>query len=88
MPGDLHNAELDAINKAKENRYHPDRMLQFFSYEHLPAELQKVSKPFHALACSIVEQLPMNPERTVALRKLLEAKDCAVRALIYKESNN
>ena len=62
-------------------------ILQFFVYEHLPAHLQKVSAPFGDLAQQIVETLPRNPERTVALRKLLEAKDCAVRALLYKESN-
>lgn len=62
-----------------------DRLLQFFGYAHLPEHLQAVSKPFHDLANQIVETLPANPERTVALRKLLEAKDCAVRALIYKE---
>lgn len=61
-----------------------DRMLQFFTYEHLPEHLQAVSKPFGELARQIVEELPSNPERTVALRKLLEAKDCAVRALLYK----
>jgi len=59
-----------------------DRMLQFFEYKHLPEHLQAVSKPFGELAKQIVETLPSNPERTVALRKLLEAKDCAVRALI------
>lgn len=59
-----------------------DRMLQFFEYKHLPEHLQAVSKPFGELARQIVETLPSNPERTVALRKLLEAKDCAVRALI------
>jgi len=63
-----------------------DRMLQFFVYEHLPSHLQAVSKPFGDLARQIVETLPSNAERTAALRKLLEAKDCAVRALIYKES--
>ena len=62
-----------------------DRMLQFFAYDHLPPNLQAVSRPFHELATEIVETLPSNPERTVALRKLLEAKDCAVRALLYKE---
>lgn len=64
-----------------------DRLLQFFNYGHLPAHLQKVSMPFALLADQIVRELPANPERTVALRKLLEAKDCAVRALIYKEPN-
>lgn len=62
-----------------------DRMLQFFAYEHLPAHLQTVSKPFGDLARSMVESLPSNAERTAALRKLLEAKDCAVRALLFKE---
>jgi hypothetical protein len=36
------------------------------------------------MADHLVATVPRNPERTVALRKLLEAKDCAVRALIYK----
>lgn len=57
-------------------------LLQFFEYAHLPERLQAVSRPFGALAVEIVETLPRNPERTTALRKLLEAKDCAVRALV------
>jgi len=60
-------------------------MLQFFDYRHLPEHLQAVSKPFSELANRLATELPQNPERTVALRKLLEAKDCAVRALIYKD---
>lgn len=59
-------------------------MLQFFAYEHLPEPLQAISKPFGDLANQIVNTLPSNPERTVALRKLLEAKDCAVRAQLFK----
>ena len=62
-----------------------DRMLQFFEYAHLPPHLQAVSKPFGELAELIVQGLPQNPERTVALRKLLEAKDCAVRAMLFKQ---
>lgn len=54
-------------------------LLQFFTYAHLPPKLQEVSKDFSILAERIME-LPRNPERTTALRKLLEAKDCAVRA--------
>ena len=61
-----------------------DRMLQFFSYSHLPSHLGNISAPFSHLAEQIVATLPSNPERTVALRKLLEAKDCAVRALLFK----
>lgn len=63
-----------------------DPMLQFFKYEHLPADLQAVSKQFHDLAFAIVDGLPRNPERTVALRKLLEAKDCAVRAKLFVDT--
>lgn len=61
----------------------PEPMLQFFRYDHLPPGLQAVSQPFHDLAHSVVMALPRNPERTVCLRKLLEAKDCAVRAFLY-----
>jgi ATP-dependent Clp protease ATP-binding subunit ClpA len=59
-------------------------LLQFFAYEHLPEHLRERSKPFGDLARRLVETLPRNPERTMALRKLLEAKDCAVRAKLFK----
>lgn len=62
-----------------------DRMMQFFGFMHLPAHLQPISRPFHDLAQHIVDNAPMNPERTAGLRKLLEAKDCIVRAHLYKE---
>lgn len=64
----------------------PEHILQFFSYAHLPPHLQAVSEPFGLLANDLVNKLPRNPERTVALRKLLEAKDAAVRALLAKDS--
>jgi hypothetical protein len=57
-----------------------DPILHFFHYSHLPEKLRGASKPFCDLAGHIVETLPRNAERTVALRKLLEAKDAAVRA--------
>jgi hypothetical protein len=63
---------------------HLEHIIQFFAYEHLPQPLQTVSVQFAALANSIVSCLPPNPERTVALRKLLEAKDAAVRARLAK----
>jgi hypothetical protein len=59
-------------------------MLQFFALAQLPPRLQLVAKPFADLAQRIVDELPRNPERTVALRKLLEAKDCAVRSLVFQ----
>lgn len=61
-----------------------DYLLQFFAYDHLPAHLKEVSQPFKVLAVMIIETLPVNPERSMALRKLLEAKDCAVRAQLFK----
>lgn len=73
----------------------PEHIMQFFDYEHLPPHLAAVSRPFCELAKTLVDPeppagtstsfpLPRNPERTVALRKLLEAKDAAVRALLAK----
>jgi hypothetical protein len=59
-----------------------ERMLQFFTYKHLPADLQTASEPFCILAEHVVAKFPRNAERTVTLRKLLEAKDCAVRCLL------
>ena len=61
-----------------------EHILQFFSYAHLPPHLAEVSRPFHDLAYAIVVTVPRNPERTVALRKLLESKDAAVRAVVAK----
>jgi len=81
-------AAVTAMLKSKRKFHMTDRMLQFFEYGHLPDKLKEVSQPFGVLARMICETLPSNPERTVALRKLLEAKDCAVRALIYKEPNS
>lgn len=56
-----------------------DPILQHFTYAHLPERLQLVSKPFADLA-EMISSLPDVEERRVALRKLLEAKDAAVRA--------
>ena len=76
-----------------------ESIMQFFAYNHLPEASREVSKPFCDLAMAIVDDergmpegtstqfpLPRNPERTVALRKLLEAKDAAVRAKLAKVS--
>lgn len=55
-------------------------ILKHFAYKHLPESLQAVSKPFGDLALQMDALLPDSPEKTVGLRKLLEAKDCMVRA--------
>ena len=57
-----------------------DRMMKWFAFEHLPEHLKVVSAKFWELACSLCALVEPGPERTVALRKLLEAKDAAVRA--------
>ena len=62
-------------------------VLQFFSYAHLPEHLALVSKPFSDLAAELSNG-PQNQETTVALRKLLEAKDAAVRAHLVQEREN
>lgn len=62
-----------------------DFLLQFFKYDHLPEHLQKISKPFADMAIDMFYKLPSNPERTMCIRKLLEAKDCAVRANVGGE---
>lgn len=62
---------------------HPStkHVLQFFAFGHLPPNLQVVASPFERMARTIAGQ-SNNPETTVALRKLLEAKDAAVRAVL------
>lgn len=58
----------------------PTTTHKFFSYSHLPEHLQKVSKRFSELADFIEDNLPDCAEKSVAMRKLLESKDAAVRA--------
>ena len=72
--------------KSKETQMsdlHPGtaHVLAFFAYDHLPEHLQEISKPFSELAHDVAYRAN-NPETTVALRKLLEAKDAAVRAAL------
>ena len=60
----------------------PSTTIQFFSYEHLPEHLQEISKACYDLAHAMENQLPDGPEKSAGMRKLLEAKDCFVRALL------
>jgi hypothetical protein len=68
----------------KDQTNPPEHIMQFFAFAHLPAAMQDVSRPFGEMAARIIETVPRNPERIVALRKLLESKDAAVRAFIAK----
>jgi len=64
-----------------------ERLLRFFEYEHLPTALQQASQPFCDLARLIALGPTVGPETTTALRKLLEAKDCYVRAYLAERKN-
>lgn len=61
------------------------KILQFFNYTHLSTTLQAVSKPFADLAAQMGIDLPENEEKIICLHRLLEAKDCAIRAALYRE---
>lgn len=63
---------------------HPSvvHLYRYFSYDHLPPRLQAVSRHFAVTADLVLQSLPDSPELTMCLRKLLEAKDCAVRAAL------
>lgn len=63
-----------------------EMILRYFEYSHLPGHLQAASKPFCDLARHIEHSGTAGPETTTALRKLLEAKDCYVRAVLHEKS--
>lgn len=56
------------------------QIMKYFEYTHLPEHLQSVSKLMGDLAKQIDDLVPDGPEKSAGLRKLLEAKDCLVRA--------
>jgi len=57
-------------------------IVRFFAWEHLPPHLQAVSRPLGEFAEKMADMLPPSAEATAGLRKLLEAKDCFVRAAL------
>lgn len=62
----------------------PTTTLKYFDYKHLPEKLQEVSAPFGDLANKLERDIPDGPEKSAGMRKLLEAKDCFVRAALEK----
>ncbi len=56
--------------------------MKYFEFKHLPEHLQAVSRPFGELAEQMNADLQDGPEKSAGLRKLLEAKDCMVRAAL------
>jgi hypothetical protein len=65
-------------------REKPSHILRYFAYNHLPEKLKSVSEPFYSLADELDATLPDCAEKSAGLRKLLEAKDCMVRAALER----
>lgn len=57
-------------------------ILRYFKFGHLPEHLAAVAAPFAQLANDLVQAIAPSAERSVALRKLLEGKDAAVRSAL------
>lgn len=64
-----------------------NRLMKFFQWEHLPESLQNTSKACADLAALMDQTLEESAEKTAGLRKLLEAKDCFVRAYLDQYGN-
>lgn len=75
---DIHPAPIEFTPE----QLNADPILRYFHYAHLPPQLQERSRPFCEMAHHIITTAPRNAERTAGLRKLLEAKDCIVRAFV------
>ena len=101
LPGTIDSPEIDShisaliLTAAQINNLNIDQpkdttmahqLRRYFKYDHLPENLQVVSKPFGDLAEQMDNLLPDSAEKTVALRKLLESKDAAVRANLPPEN--
>lgn len=85
---DKANEYIERLNELERTKNPPsDSMLKYFEYGHLPQALQEVSYKFYELALWLLANTePTDPrERQVALRKLLEASDAAVRSVITRD---
>jgi len=78
--GRMNQNEPTAPRQDRAFQIEKPAILKYFAYDHLPTELQEFSKPFAELANRLAAALPPSAELTAGLRKLLEAKDCFVRA--------
>ena len=84
MSGDLSHVNNNALKRIQKGKTMSQQnpIIEYFAYAHLPEHLQAVSKPIGELAELLDKSLPNGPEKSAGLRKLLEAKDCFVRASI------
>lgn len=73
-----------AFDPADWETRHPAtvQLLRWFEYDHLIGKQREMSHRVHNMAHSMADELEDGPELTAGLRKLLEAKDCFVRASI------
>ena len=71
-----------SLNDTERRQIMNGPIMRYFEYDHLPQALQEVSKDLCELAKKLDASLPDCAEKTAGLRKLLEAKDCFVRARI------
>jgi len=69
-----------ALNNPASIHLYP--IFKYFKYDHLPEHLQKPSKAICEVAETMINDIPDGPEKSAGLRKLLEAKDCFVRATL------
>lgn len=79
QPSERHMGVGELISRTVEAAKR-NPIMRFFEYGHLPEKLQTISKPIGNLAVLMDEELSDGPEKSAGLRKLLEAKDCFVRA--------
>lgn len=76
----------EELTKAITEERAREPMLRHFRFAHLRSEkMRSMSRVFTESALAIVRTVPGSAERTVALRKLVESKDCAVRCVIDVE---
>ncbi len=72
----------DIDGKLREFQEKGEAIAAFFRFAHLPPVLKDVSRPFAVQALDILSHIRPSAERSAGLRKLLEAKDCIVRAAL------
>jgi hypothetical protein len=85
VPG--HWIVSSALNDQPKGDLMANRLMTFFKFEHLPAHLQEPSRSCAELAGKMDESLAESAEKTAGLRKLLEAKDCFVRAKLEQSAH-
>lgn len=82
MPTELSVERADMSVDLSERHPEVQRLYEYFSYKHLRPRLQDIARHYNWAALRVIHMLPDSPELTVCLRKLLESKDCAVRAAL------